>query len=167
MAEPRRRWPLGIALTVLVLVLDRLSKEALIARLDGQDPIIVTDFFNLVMVWNRGVSFGLFQQDEALGRSLLAGFALAVALGLAVWLWRSTATLLACGLGLVIGGALGNAYDRLIYGAVADFFDAHLLGIHFWAFNIADAAITFGVICLMIDAVVFSGRQTPAATKEN
>lgn len=167
MAEPRRYRLWGLALMLLVLALDRLSKEALIDRLDGQDPITVTGFFNLVMVWNRGVSFGLFQQDQTTGRLVLAGFAVLVALGLAIWLWRAAAPLLAAGLGLVIGGALGNAYDRLIYGAVADFFDAHLMGVHFWAFNIADAAITFGVICLMADAVFFSGRPMPAATKEN
>ncbi|MCF4164727.1 signal peptidase II [Zavarzinia compransoris] len=153
---------LGVVLFVVTLVADRISKERLIALLDGQDPVQVTDFFNLVMVWNRGVSFGLFQQGDDSGRYLLTGFAVLVALMLLVWMWRSSSRLAAAGLALVAGGALGNAYDRVVLGAVADFFDFHVSGYHFWAFNIADSAITVGVGLLLLDAIL--GQSTSAGS---
>lgn len=153
---------LGIVLFVAVLLADRISKEWLIGLLDGQDPIAVTGFFNLVMVWNRGVSFGLFQQGDDSGRYVLTGFAVVVALLLLVWMWRSHGRLAVSGLALVAGGALGNAYDRVALGAVADFFDFHVSGYHFWAFNIADSAITVGVGLLLLDA--FLGRPADGPT---
>ncbi|PWR23557.1 signal peptidase II [Zavarzinia compransoris] len=150
-SAPRYR-TFGLALLVLTLVLDRITKEWLLGLLDGQDPITVTGFLDLVMVWNRGVSFGLFQQGDDAGRYLLTGFAVIVALVLIVWMWRSSTRIAVTGLALVAGGALGNAYDRVVYGAVADFFDFHFSGYHFWAFNIADSAITIGVGFLLLDA---------------
>ncbi|RJF90008.1 signal peptidase II [Oleomonas cavernae] len=157
---------LGLILLALTLVADRVSKEALIGRLDGQDAITVTDFFNLVMVWNRGVSFGLFQQGDAAGRYLLTGFAVVVALVLIAWMWRNAARIAVTGLAFVAGGALGNAYDRVVYGAVADFFDFHLFGFHFWAFNIADAAITIGVGFLLLDAFRGGAKVAPSLKEQ-
>lgn len=151
-SAPRYR-TFGLALLVLTLILDRISKEWLVGVLDGQDPITVTSFFNLVMVWNRGVSFGLFQQGDDAGRYLLTGFAVIVGLVLIVWMLRSSTRLGVTGLALVAAGALGNAYDRVVFGAVADFLDFHFAGYHFWAFNIADSAITIGVGFLLLDAI--------------
>lgn len=151
-SAPRYR-TFGLALLVLTLLLDRISKEWLVGLLDGQDPITVTGFFNLVMVWNRGVSFGLFQQGDDAGRYLLTGFAVIVGLVLIVWMLRSSTRLGVAGLALVAAGALGNAYDRVVFGAVADFLDFHFAGYHFWAFNVADSAITIGVGFLLLDAI--------------
>lgn len=151
-SAPRYR-TFGLALLVLTLVLDRITKEWLVGLLDGQDPITVTGFFNLVMVWNRGVSFGLFQQGDDAGRYLLTGFAVIVGLVLIVWMLRSSTRLGVAGLALVAAGALGNAYDRVVFGAVADFLDFHFAGYHFWAFNVADSAITIGVGFLLLDAI--------------
>lgn len=151
-SAPRYR-TFGLALLVLPLVLDRITKEWLVGLLDGQDPITVTGFFNLVMVWNRGVSFGLFQQGDDAGRYLLTGFAVIVGLVLIVWMLRSSTRLGVAGLALVAAGALGNAYDRVVFGAVADFLDFHFAGYHFWAFNVADSAITIGVGFLLLDAI--------------
>lgn len=151
-SAPRYR-TFGLALLVLTLLLDRISKEWLVGLLDGQDPITVTSFFNLVMVWNRGVSFGLFQQGDDAGRYLLTGFAVIVGLVLIVWMLRSSTRLGVAGLALVAAGALGNAYDRVVFGAVADFLDFHFAGYHFWAFNVADSAITIGVGFLLLDAI--------------
>lgn len=164
MAEPRRLRILGLALFVAIFVGDRLSKEILVPLLDGQDPIVVTGFFNLVMVWNRGVSFGLFQQGDDAGRYLLTGFAVVVGLLLLIWMLRSTTGLAVTGLALVAAGALGNAYDRMVYGAVADFLDFHLSGYHFWAFNVADSGITIGVALLLLDA--FRARPELAAVSK-
>lgn len=164
MADPRRLRILGLALFAAILVADRLSKEILVPLLDGQDPIVVTGFFNLVMVWNRGVSFGLFQQGDDVGRYLLTGFAVVVGLLLVIWMLRSTTGLAVTGLALVAAGALGNAYDRMVFGAVADFLDFHLSGYHFWAFNVADSGITIGVGLLLLDA--FRARPELAAVSK-
>ncbi|MAG96247.1 MAG: signal peptidase II [Rhodospirillaceae bacterium] len=149
---------LGLALAVAVLLLDRLSKWALIDELADLGIVKVTPFFNLVMVWNRGISFGFLQSGHDWAPYLLAALALAVALVLAVWLWRSRRRLTAAALGLVIGGALGNVVDRLLWQAVADFFDFHLMGYHWPAFNIADAAIVAGVAGLLMDGL-FERRE--------
>lgn len=164
MADPRRLRILGLVLFAAIFVADRLSKEILVPLLDGQDPIVVTGFFNLVMVWNRGVSFGLFQQGDDVGRYLLTGFAVVVGLLLVIWMLRSTTRLAVTGLALVAAGALGNAYDRMVFGAVADFLDFHLSGYHFWAFNVADSAITIGVGLLLLDA--FRARPELAAVSK-
>ncbi len=155
-----RRLSIGFGLIAFIVAADRLTKEWIVHGLDllSRGQIEITSFFNLTMVWNRGVSFGMFS-DQALQAELFAAFSTIVAIGLAVWMVRSKDLFLTVTLGLVIGGALGNAWDRLIYGAVADFFDFHLMGWHFWAFNIADSAISIGVALLLWDSIFRSGQQ--------
>lgn len=144
---------LGFALAGVTVVLDRASKVwALDALFDPPARIMVGPVLNLVPVWNRGVSFGLLSNDSPWGPWLLGGFALAVAVALVIWLLRAESRVLGAGLGLVIGGAVGNAIDRALYGAVVDFIDAHWGDLHWPAFNIADAAITVGVGLLLLDA---------------
>lgn len=151
-----RRHPLllGLALAALTVALDRASKVwALDALFDPPNRIVVAPVLNLVPVWNRGVSFGLFSNDSAWGPWLLGGFALVVAVALVIWLMRAETSVLGAGLGMVIGGAVGNAVDRALYGAVVDFIDTHWGDLHWPAFNIADAAITVGVGLLLLDAL--------------
>ena len=121
----------------------------------------LTPFLDLVLIWNRGISYGLFQQDGPLGQwALLALTAVAVVL-LWIWLARSTSRLTALSLGLIIGGAVGNAIDRVAYGAVADFVLLHLTTASFsfkwYVFNLADAAIVAGVAGLLYDSL--AGRR--------
>ncbi|MFP6773328.1 MAG: signal peptidase II [Alphaproteobacteria bacterium] len=142
----------GLALAGAILVLDQVSKYWLIAWMAEQGGWRqLTGFFNLVMVWNRGISFGMFQSGET-GRWLLVLFSGLVCVGLAIWLWRQNRQWPSLALGAVIGGALGNIVDRIWHGAVADFFDIHLMGYHWPAFNIADSAITIGVGMLLFDS---------------
>lgn len=149
----RRIAVLGFGLAALTVVLDRATKLwALDALFEPPARITVNGVLNLVPVWNRGVSFGLLSNDSAWGPWLLGGFAVAVAVALVVWLLRAENPVLGAGLGLVIGGAVGNAIDRALYGAVVDFIDAHWGDLHWPAFNIADAAITLGVGLLLLDA---------------
>ncbi len=126
----------------------------------GDEPygIEIMPFFNLVLVWNRGISFGLFG-GGSLPPWLLAAIALAVALTLAIWLRRVETRLLALAIGLVIGGALGNVIDRFRFGAVADFLDFHWDGYHWPAFNLADAAISVGVVLLLMDALLIGDER--------
>ena len=125
---PTRRKPVwaGFTLAGVVVALDQVSKAWLLAWLEEQGAWQqVTGFFNLVMVWNRGISFGMFQSGET-GRWLLVLFSTLVCLGMAIWLWRQNKFWPGLALGAVIGGALGNIIDRIWRGAVADFFDFHM-----------------------------------------
>ena len=120
--------------------------------------IEVTSFFNIVMVWNKGASFGLLSSQSPWTQILLGGLAVAISIVLVVWLMKAQNRWLAVSLGLVIGGALGNAIDRAVYRAVADFLDFHVAGYHWPSFNVADIAITIGVIMLLLDGLI-AGRS--------
>jgi signal peptidase II len=151
---------LGLTVALVLLGLDQLTKWAALHLLDlPARPIAVTPFFNLVMVWNRGVSFGMLDRLGAVAPWLLSGLALAVVIGLLFWLRRSENAMMAIGLGLVIGGALGNVIDRLRYGAVVDFLDFHLAGWHWPAFNLADAGICVGAGLIVVDGLLAPRRQ--------
>ena len=120
--------------------------------------IEVTSFFNIVMVWNKGASFGLLSSQSPWTQILLGVLAVAISIVLVVWLMKAQNRWLAVSLGLVIGGALGNAIDRAVYRAVADFLDFHVAGYHWPSFNVADIAITIGVIMLLLDGLI-AGRS--------
>ena len=150
---PGRFRRLGFLLAVVIAVADQATKVwALDGWFDPPRVIEVTSFFNLVAVWNTGVSFGFLAGYSDWMPLALSAFAVAVTIGLAIWLWRSEGRVLAIGLGLVIGGAIGNVVDRLRFGAVVDFIDLHAAGYHWPAFNLADSAITIGVGLLLIDS---------------
>ena len=143
------------ALAVFVIVADQLSKHWILFVYDlpARFSVPIAGPFSLTMVWNRGVSFGLFRADADLIRWMLAAFSIIVAVVLAVWVRRAERPFMAVGLGLVIGGALGNVIDRIRFGAVADFLDFQRLGFFPWVFNVADSAITVGVVFLLLDSM--------------
>lgn len=150
----------GLTFALITLGLDQLTKWVVLGPLDlAGRPIEVTPFFNLVLVWNRGVSFGMFNSGAAFAPWLLSGLALAVVIGLTVWLRRADHLMTAAGLGLVIGGALGNVVDRVRFGAVVDFLDFHLAGYHWPAFNVADAGIVVGAALLMADGLLVHRQE--------
>jgi signal peptidase II len=155
---PSRRMFIWLAL--IVFVADQASKLYLyfIVDIALRQPIAVTSFFELILVWNRGVSYGLFQQNSEAGRWALIVFSLAASIGLSVWAWRSEESRLSAGLALIVGGALGNVVDRVLYGAVLDFAHLHYGAFSWYVFNIADAAIVVGVAVLLYDAVRPSSR---------
>jgi len=152
-----RQW--GMAAALGALVLDQATKVLMIYGFHFQDmmpgeAVPVLPVFNLVMVWNPGVSYGLFPAHGLWGTALLALFSVGAVLGLGWWLWGAHRTVLTVGLGLVIGGAVGNLIDRLVYGRVADFFHFYYKSYDWYVFNIADCAITFGVGALLYDALL-------------
>ncbi len=152
----------GLGSAALTLALDQGSKWWMLEVYGIQDRgvVAVAPFLNLVYVKNRGISYGLFQLDHQLGQWLLAGFAGAVILVLAVWLARGiTSKLVAASVGLIMGGAVGNAVDRLLLGGVADFFQIHAFGYHWYVFNVADAAIVAGVAGLLYDSLKLSRNR--------
>ena len=151
----------GAAFAAATVLCDQLHKAWMIAIFDGSQgrKITVTPFFDLVLVWNRGISYGLFKQNSDAGRWMLIGFAVAAAFVLTWWLAQLQTRLAAASVGLIIGGALGNAIDRMHYGAVADFFSFHLAGFHWYVFNVADVAIVAGVGGLLYDSFRASHKK--------
>jgi len=153
----------GLGVAFVALALDQVSKWWIIHVYDlpERGRVAVTPFFDLVMLWNPGISYGLFAQDTDFGRNILIGFAVVAALVLTVWMARTHNRLLAVSLSLIIGGAIGNAIDRAVYGAVADFISLHGYGYYWYVFNVADAAIVAGVVGLLYDAL-FPGHKIDA-----
>ncbi len=151
---------LGVIVAVVTLALDQASKLWILhgVNLPVRQQIIVTPFLDLVMVWNRGISYGLFQQD-GWGRWALVVIAILAVIALTIWLARTGSRLAAVSIGLLIGGAIGNAIDRAAYGAVADFVSLHAFGYHWYVFNVADIAIVAGVIGLVWDAAFGSHKK--------
>lgn len=153
----------GFGLAALVLVLDQISKYWIlnVVRLEDTGPWdILPPLFEFVMVWNRGVSYGFFQQSTELGRWILIIGSILAAIWMGWWLWRETRRLSVVGLALLIGGAIGNAIDRAIYGAVADFIHFTPWGIFPYVFNVADAGIVVGVMVLLYES--FRPSRPPA-----
>ena len=149
---------------LLAIGLDQWSKAAILAVQGMQSAFLreVTGFFNLVLVWNHGMSFGLFAHSEQSRTLILLLVTLGIIGALCVWLWRNPPRHVALALGLIIGGGLGNIIDRLRHGAVVDFLDFHLAGWHWPAFNVADSCIFVGVVLLICDGMVeqlFQGKK--------
>jgi signal peptidase II len=115
----------------------------------------ILPFFNIVMVWNKGISFGLFNHGSNTGPMLLMAASLAITLIFLVVLFRSPVSLQSLGISLIIGGALGNVIDRLRFGAVIDFLDFHIGDYHWPAFNVADSCICIGVVLLIVLGLFF------------
>ena len=151
-----RRFMIALYLGALVVMCDQLSKWWLL-NVAMQPPQVmpVTKFLNLVLVWNKGVTFGLLNKlDHRLMTYFLVVVAAIILFFLGRWLWKTSSTLVAVGLGMVMGGAIGNVLDRLRFGAVTDFLDFYYQDYHWYAFNIADAAICTGVGLLLLDSLV-------------
>lgn len=145
---------LAFGLAAVVLAADQAVKAWILygLNLPLRLSVEVLGPLRLTMVWNEGVSFGFLQARHDLVRWGLTAFALLVALALSAWARKADRRLLGVSLGLIIGGAVGNAIDRARFGAVADFIDVSALGFFPWVFNIADSAITIGVILMLADS---------------
>ena len=150
----------SLVLGLLAFALDRGHKFAQIEMLGwkGGEFVPVTPFFDYVLVWNPGVSYGLLGDLPVWA---LGAIALAAIVGLVVWWWRTHDALVRVGLMLAIGGAVSNALDRVLYGAVADFFHFHWQDWSFYIFNVADTAITFGVLLLLVDFIGMGKKRAP------
>jgi signal peptidase II len=159
--------PLGLIAAALTVVADQGNKLWMlnIYDLGAKGTVTVTPFFDLVLLWNKGVSYGLLAQDSPYGRLGLILFAVFACLALTMWLARVTTKLTAVAIGLIIGGAVGNAIDRIAYGAVADFYSLHAFGFQWYVFNIADVAIVAGVIGLLYDSLTGGHKKAGNLSK--
>ena len=176
MKIPRIAWA-AYGFALLIIVLDQATKAWVLGSADVSDVAMIPDgyrfaqiipgVFNITMVRNTGVSFGLFGGGEA--RWALTVFSLLVSAFLVWWATRTDRRILISAIGLVIGGAIGNAIDRIQYGYVVDFLDFSETGLFPWVFNIADAAITVGVALLFIDGFLSDRRpaQVGAAPEKS
>jgi len=155
----------GLIAAVLALVADQGSKLGLLygagfMHMPPQSSVPVLPFLNLVMVWNPGISYGLFPAHSGFATWALVIVSMGAILGLSYWLWNTHSRSLAIGLGLVIGGAVGNnLIDRVVYGRVADFFHLFAFGYSWYVFNIADVAITLGAMAIIYEVI----KPQPAA----
>ncbi|HWX58405.1 signal peptidase II [Bradyrhizobium sp.] len=157
--------PIGALAVVVTLVLDQASKYWLLNVLDiaNRGTVRVTPFFDLMLAWNIGISFGWLQNDSPAAQLGLMLVKAAAVIALGIWMARSRTVLATVALGLIIGGAIGNAIDRIVYGAVVDFalFHIEIAGkpYYWYVFNLADTAIVAGVAALLYDSFI----GTPAA----
>ena len=159
----------GLVVTVITAAIDQAAKVWLLFSFDlgGRGVVRLTPFLDLVLLWNTGISYGLFRQEGPLGQFVLLALKLIAIALLWIWLARTSSRLTAVALGLIIGGAIGNGIDRLAYGAVADFVLFHVDTESFrfclYVFNLADTAIVVGVIALLFEA--FVGKSAAKAPR--
>jgi signal peptidase II len=155
--------PKWLVLSAVVIVLDRITKIAVMRAFTLHESVEVTSFFNMVFVYNRGAAFSFLSDAGGWQRE----FFIAIALTASVWItWllrkHPAQTLFCLALSLILGGALGNVIDRVMYGAVVDFLDFHAFGWHWPAFNVADMAISCGAVLLVWDALKPNRDAAPA-----
>jgi len=160
----RRNRVIGLSLAATILFLDQLSKWAVtnVFQLQMRREVELLPFFTLRWVENRGVSMGLLPAGSDTTRWLLVALTAAIATFVAGWMWREKRRDDAVALSLVLGGALGNIIDRIRFGYVVDFADLHIAGVSpFLVFNVGDAAITIGVLLLLVRALLTRERKAP------
>ena len=153
---------IGAAVALLTLAVDQANKLWLIFvfGIGARQPVELTPFFDVVFAKNPGISYSLFSARTEVQRYVLLAITLVATACIAFWLWRARSRLVASALGLIVGGALGNAYDRLAYGFVADFYHFHVGSFSWYIFNLADAAIVTGVGLLILDSLFFGEKPT-------
>ena len=151
---------LSFVLAALVIILDQLSKWWIVAVVMRPPHVVpLAPFLNLALARNRGVSFGMLRLEGPWGPWLLSAVALGVVVWLFLWQRRARSRWISASVGLIAGGALGNVVDRVFRHAVVDFIDAHLGAYHWPAFNLADSAITVGVVLLLFETLLRKGRE--------
>ncbi len=148
---------------LIIFGLDRVLKIWIVEAMDLRSKIAIDVFppyFNLRMAWNKGINFGVFVGDALTTKYILSTIAFLTVAALLVWVRRQRGTVIPVSIGLIVGGALGNVWDRMAYGAVADFINITCCGIdNRYSFNIADASIFLGVLGILF----FSGKKQPNA----
>ena len=156
----RLKW---LGLSLLALILDQLSKLVVVNSMQLYQSIPITSFFKLTYVRNTGAAFSFLSDAGGWQRWFFAGLAILIIMIISVWLtrWKQHETLLAVALSLVLGGAIGNLIDRLAYGYVIDFLDVYYQTWHWPAFNVADSAITLGVILMLLESFGLVGAKEP------
>jgi len=141
-------------LVLLIFILDRISKLWIISIFNSENnlEIKISSFINLNLIWNKGIAFGLFSYGEKFEYNLLTGLIIIIS-AIVFWMIIKTKGLEKFGFLMILGGALGNIFDRLYYSAVPDFIDIYYKNFHWFVFNVADIFITVGVLMLIINEI--------------
>jgi signal peptidase II len=166
MNDGRKAFKTCIGVSMAIVVLDQLSKWAILKWVPLYDKIALASFINITHQQNRGAAFSFLAGASGWQRWFFSALAIVVSIAIVLWLWRirkERLLVLSSGLALVLGGAIGNVIDRLRFGYVVDFIQVLIAGWPFPSFNVADSAITVGAVLLIIDALFISGRSKPAA----
>lgn len=148
----------ALSVAAAVIAADQATKLWVLGLDLSGGPVQLLPIVDITLVMNRGISYGLLQQD-GIGRWLLVGATVVATLLLALWLWRAERSSVRLALGAIVGGALGNLVDRARYGAVVDFVHLHWRDWSWYVFNVADAAIVVGVAILLFDSVAGTERR--------
>ena len=145
---------LGLVFAILSFALDQVFKWWMLHVVDiaAREPIALLPFLDIVLAWNRGISYGWLSDGSWTSQGVLIALAIAISGALWIWLARVSRPVTAAAVGLILGGALANAFDRAAYGAVADFFSFHLGSFEWYIFNLADVAIVAGVALLVYES---------------
>lgn len=173
---------LYLAFIAVVLFFDQLSKwmvtELIMRKAEGGTPIDpitwissmpeklpyhafeITPFYNIVMVWNYGISFGMFNSQSPENAFILVGIAVVISFGLLLWMLDTKSKYVGLALAMAIGGAFGNIVDRMRFGAVIDFIDIHVAGYHWPAFNVADSCIVVGILFVILHSLFCEKTDT-------
>ena len=151
-------------LSAAIIVLDYVTKVAVLASFAPWEGRAVTPFFNLVLVFNKGAAFSFLASAPGWQMPFFATIAVVASVVISFLIFKHrNKTLFCCGLALILGGALGNLYDRLVYGHVVDFLDFHAAGWHWPAFNVADSAITVGAAILIVESFLQKNSSETSA----
>lgn len=156
----------GLLACIIIVAADQLSKAAVLHWFaTNSGKIIVTPFLNIVLAWNKGVSFSLFPAQSSQAIWALIVVAALLSFVLFIWIWMAETKFIGVCLGMILGGALGNIADRFQFGAVVDFLDFHLYGYHWYTFNIADCGIVVGAALLLGHQLFFAKDHSTGQTK--
>ena len=145
-----KKWLTALIPAFLVATFDILSKMYVIKLMNGRNSLEICDFFNLVNVYNKGISFSMFSSGGEETKLILTGIGVFISFLIIFWIKKETSSFTVFCLGVILGGALGNLIDRICNGAVFDFLDFHIGKYHWPAFNVADSAVVLGVAMLLI-----------------
>lgn len=158
-----RRMVIGLSIILVAVILDQWSKFYILNDLMIPPRVIeITSFFNLVLAWNTGVSFSMFNSYGSVGTFVLITVSCLISIGFFIWMMRVKNYWLLVGIALIIGGAIGNLIDRIRFGAVLDFLHVYYESFSWPAFNLADTFITIGVICILLESLLMHKGESRA-----
>jgi signal peptidase II len=151
---------LNFIIIIVIFLTDRMSKIYIIkvAELENKVDIYINSYLNFYLIWNKGIAFGLFSFNESLIYNIMTLMIIIIIVVVLIMLINSTGFRRYC-LIFVVGGALGNLFDRVYYSAVPDFIDFHINNFHWFIFNVADIFITLGIICLIFDEIFVNNKK--------
>ena len=156
-----KKFSLNLAILATIFLIDRLTKNYILklAEVENSVDIYIASYLNLYLIWNKGIAFGLFSINESMIYSAITLIVAIIIIVILFMMWKNN-DVKRYFFALIVGGALGNLYDRIVYTAVPDFIDLHFQGFHWFVFNVADIFITVGVCCLILVELFYNNKIT-------